>query len=89
MQNKMWFNPTVTNIKASHYNSGVRARVGKMLWERRIILYLQHKTKTDLKNVMFFTSCLTLGSLTESAIFFTWLKIIFMSIIKSLENESI
>lgn len=48
-----------------------------------------NKTKIDLKNVMFFTSCLTLGSLTESVIFFTWLKIIFMSIVKSLENESI
>lgn len=50
---------------------------------------LQHKTKIDLENVMSFTSYLTLGSLTESVIFFTWIKIIFMSIVKSLENESI
>lgn len=43
----------------------------------------------DLENVMSSTSYPTLGSLTESVIFFTWLKIILMSIVKSLENESI
>lgn len=31
MQNKMWFNPTVTDIKASLYNNGVKEGVGKKL----------------------------------------------------------